>query len=425
MLPFIVQFFSSPAMVVGVIALIGLLLQRRPASEVLAGSVKTVLGFLIISAGADVIVRALTPIQEMFLHAFHLVGFVPFDELVVGRVTATLGRETALILGLGFLGNVLLARLTPFKYIYLTGHMIWVHAGMWALLFRSLGFTSTGTIVAGTIVQALYTTLMPALAQPIMRRVTGSDDIAFGHGQTVLAVAGAYIARLFGRPGESAEQIRLSDRWSFFRDMAISMSLIMLLVTLAAALFAGPEYVTRELSEGQNPILWSILQALTFTAGVLVLMQGVRTFIGEVVPAFRGIADKLVPGARPALDCPVIFPYAPNSLIIGLIAGTIAQAAAIALIVALRWPVPIPSMIVAFFASGTGAIFGNALAGRRGAIFGGFFWSFAGFLLAAWAYQSQLYGDLTSVGATGVGFIVPDGIVISAVIRLIVRLIGV
>jgi len=67
------------------------------------------------------------------------------------------------------------------------------------------------------------------------------------------------------------------------------------------------------------------LTALGFTAGVLVLLQGVRMLIGEIVPAFKGIADRAIPGARPALDCPVIYPFAPNSLILGLIFGTIGR----------------------------------------------------------------------------------------------------
>ena len=45
--------------------------------------------------------------------------------------------------------------------------------------------------------------------------------------------------------------------------------------------------------------------------------------IAEIVPAFKGIADKVVPNAIPALDVPVIFPYAPNALLIGFIVAMI------------------------------------------------------------------------------------------------------
>ncbi len=424
MLKIVVDFFSTPAIVIALVALIGLLVQKKAVAEVVTGTLKATLGFLIIGVGAGAIVGALDPIQKMFLQAFKLQGFVPFDELVVAGVAAQLGRETALILAFGFLLNVVLARITPWKYIYLTGHMLWIHAGAWAILLHSMGITGAANVAVGAILQGLYTTFFPALAQPIMRKVIGNDSIAFGHGQTLLAVVGAYLAKPWGKPNDTAEQAQISDRWSFFRDMAVSMSLIMLIVTLAAAVFAGGAYVEKELSGGQNWLIFSLLRALGFTGGVLVLLQGVRMFIAEMVPAFQGIAEKIVPGARPALDCPVIYPYAPTSLMIGLITGTIAQVIAILLIVVLKWPVPIPSMIVAFFASGTGAIFGNALAGRRGAYFGGFFWSFAGFLLSSWAYQSHLFGDLSALGAKGVGFVVPDAIVIAAVVKLVLRVVG-
>lgn len=44
---------------------------------------------------------------------------------------------------------------------------------------------------------------------------------------------------------------------------------------------------------------------MTFVAGVFVLLQGVRMFLGEIIPAFKGISEKLIPGARPALDVPI------------------------------------------------------------------------------------------------------------------------
>lgn len=43
--------------------------------------------------------------------------------------------------------------------------------------------------------------------------------------------------------------------------------------------------------------------------------------IGEIVPAFKGIADRFVKGAKPALDAPTVFPFAPNAVIIGFYAA--------------------------------------------------------------------------------------------------------
>lgn len=435
-LEFIIELIKLPAIVLGLIALVGLLAQRKSAGEVLSGTLKTILGLLIMSVGTGALINALVPIQSMFEKGIPSGGFttfVTFDEGVVSAVqTANIGEIGAAIawtMLFGYIIHILLARFTKFKYIYLTGHMIWIHAGAFAILFYSFGLPLWAVVLLGSIVDGLYMTLMPALAQPVMRLITGSDNIAFGHGQTLLNMLGAWVGKLIGNREDSAEKIQVSEKLNFFRDMAISVSLIMLVVALVAAILAVAQIGTagfqKDISGGQNWLVYTLLQALGFTAGVLVLLQGVRMLIGEIVPAFKGIAERVIPGSKPALDCPVIYPFAPNSLIIGLISGTVGQVVGMIVLALMRWPVPLPSMIAAFFASGSGAIFGNATGGRRGAIAGGFLWGFVGWLLISFAYKFQVFGDLTALGATGLGFTVPDAIVPGIVIWLIAKLFGV
>lgn len=64
-------------------------------------------------------------------------------------------------------------------------------------------------------------------------------------------------------------------------------------------------------------MMYAFMQSVQFVAGVFVLYSGVRLLLNELVPAFRGIAMRIVPDAKPALDCPVLFPYAPNAVIVG------------------------------------------------------------------------------------------------------------
>lgn len=420
LLNFIVEFVGTPVIVLGLVALIGLIAQRKTVAEIFVGTLKTMLGFLVMLAGIITLVTALGPISELFFTAYGLEGFFPQDEAVVAAVAPILGSQTALIIGGGFLLNVLLARITPWKYIYLTGHMMWIHAGAWAILLYNMGLPNWAVIVGGIIIQGLYTTLFPAWAQPYMRKITGGDEIAFGHGQTTLNVLGAYLCKLVGKSPD-AEEMEMPKGLEFFRDMSVSFAIIMLLVALPAAIIIAvmnPEAMAT-IAGGKNYIMFAITQALTFVAGVLVLLQGVRMFIGDLVPAFRGIAMRVVPGAIPALDCPVIYSYAPTSLLIGLVTGTIAQLAAIVVLVVIGWPICLPNMIGAFFASGSGAIFGNAVAGRRGAILGGFFWCFAGWLLGAFWYKYQIMGDMGVLGAVNIGFLCPDIFLISAIVRLI------
>jgi len=196
---------------------------------------------------------------------------------------------------------------------------------------------------------------------------------------------------------------------------------VALIAVILAVIQIGIAGVQETISGGQNWFVFALLQALGFTAGVLVLLQGVRMLIAEIIPAFKGVADKLIPGAIPALDCPVIYPFAPNSLIIGLISGTIGQVLGMIFLALISWPVPLPS----FFASGAGAIFGNATGGRRGAWAGGFIWGFGGWIIISFAYKFQVFGDLAGMGAIDLGFTVPDAIIPGILIWLIAKLFGV
>ncbi len=431
----ILELVQLPAVILGLIALIGLLIQRKPAVDVVTGTIKTVLGLLIMSVGIGALIGAIIPIQSMFeagIPAGGFTTFVTFDEAVVGAVqdanVGNIGAAIAWTMLFGYAFHLLLARFTKFKFVYLTGHMIWIHAGAFAILFHSFGLSLLWTVVLASIVDGLYMTLAPALAQPVMRKIVGNDDIAFGHGQTLLNMVCAWVGKLIGNPEDSAEDTEMSDSMSLFRDMAVSISLIMIITAFVAVVLAiiqiGIGGVEETISGGQNWFVYTLLQALGFTAGVLVLLQGVRMLIAEIVPAFKGVADKLIPGAKPALDVPVIFPFAPKSLIIGLISGTIGQVLGMVVLALIGWPVPLPSMIAAFFASGAGAIFGNATGGKRGAWAGGFIWGFVGWFMISFAYKFMVFGDLSAMGAIDLGFTVPDAIVPGILIWVVAKVFG-
>lgn len=443
----LIQLVQVPAIIIGFIAMLGLILQKKSSSATITGTVKTILSVLIITGGISVLVGALVPIQNMFTVALpseKLSTFVTFDEAVVGAVQsankANLGMLIGLTLLFGYIVHLLISRFTSHRYVYLTGHMIWVHAGGFAILFHSLGLGNVATVVVASIVDGAYMTFAPALAQPFMRRITGRDDVAFAHGQTTLNVAFGWLGKAIGNPKKSTEDIKVPQGLNFFRDVAVSTTVVMLIVAFVGAIgsvikvgVAGLETgvgvadkvgeavatsvgalangAPASMTGGQNWVIFTLVQALTFTAGMLIMLYGVRMLISEIVPAFQGVGMKLIPHARPALDVPVIFPFAPNALVLGLIFGFLGQIAGMAVLAALGLPMPIPSVIVAFFACGAAAIFANAMGGLRGAIVAAFGWGFIGWLLISVAYQWQAFGNLSDLGAVALGFTVPDLII--------------
>lgn len=54
---------SEPAVLVGLIALIGLIAQKKPVTECIKGTVKTIMGFVILGAGAGLVVSSLGDLQ--------------------------------------------------------------------------------------------------------------------------------------------------------------------------------------------------------------------------------------------------------------------------------------------------------------------------------------------------------------------------
>ncbi|MBC9129768.1 PTS ascorbate transporter subunit IIC [Frischella sp. Ac13] len=369
---FIVDILKVPAVLVGIIAMIGLIAQRKSFADTVKGTVKTILGFLVLGGGAGVVVNSITPLGEMFEHAFNLKGFVPNNEAIVSMAMKEYGVTTALIMAFGMVANIVVARFTRLKFIFLTGHHTFYMACMISIILTVAGFTDWQLVFTGALVLGLIMAFFPALAQSQMRKITGNDDVAFGHFGTLGYVIAGSLGQLVGKGSRSTEEMNLPKNLSFLRDSSISISLTMMVIYLILAICAGPEYINTKLSHGDNYLVYSIIQAITFAAGVFIILQGVRLILAEIVPAFTGFSEKLVPNAKPALDCPVVFPYAPNAVLIGFMFSFLGGLVGLFVLGQLKLSLILPGVVPHFFCGATAGVFGNAMGGRRGAMLGGF-----------------------------------------------------
>lgn len=366
--------FSQPALLVGLIAMVGLIAQRKGFSDVLVGTLKTAVGFLIMAKGADIVVEALLALTPILQGAFGMeVSLLEvFGGAGLGALMTNYGSAAALIMTFGFLLHVLLARFTKFKYIYLTGHlMFWISLVLVAVQLEINPNASTlSMVVAGSIIAGVYWTIQPAFTQGLMRKVTGGDELALGHTSASSAWISGKLGKFVGSPEKSTEELELPSWLGFFRDVTVATAVVIALVVVIAALFAGPSIV-QPLAGNLNYIVFSAIQGLTFAVGIAVLLLGVRMVLGEIVPAFRGIAMKIVPGAKPALDCPITFDYAPTAVLFGFLSAFVVFMICMVIFGAIGWAIIVPPMIMLFFPGGTCGVFGNATGGVRGAILGG------------------------------------------------------
>lgn len=458
---FVVSILSTPAILVGLIALLGLLLQKAPLEKVITGTLKTIVGFLVLGAGASFVqTGSLLAFGEVFNYAFHMQGVVTNTDAFAAIALKDFGQATALIMCVGMLMNIVLARFSNLKFIFLTGHSALYMSAMFAVFLSGVGHLSGWQlVVAGGALMGLYMALAPAICEPTMKKVTGTDAVALGHTSSVAYWAAGAIGSLFSKKGEkvkSTEDINFSQALSFLRDTTVAIGLTMVLffvvvtgIAVAQGLLNEDPSQFQNLNEllnvgtdtQTNWIVWSIKSGLAFAGGVYIILAGVRMVIGEITPAFKGIADKLVPGAKPALDCPVTFAYAPNAVIIGFLcsfAGGIVALLVLGLIDATMIPVALilPGVVPHFFCGATAGVCGNARGGIKGCVAGSFVNGLlGGFLpaacmpvLTAQGFSNLTFGD-ADFGTIGIllngvmGFLQGPGLLVLCIVLALLPII--
>lgn len=368
--------FAQVSILIGLIALVGLILQRKPFEEVVAGALRATIGVVILNIGVEIFVGGLVSFQAIVSSAMGLEP--PQATSTLSDFSAGAGSVVPLIIAGGFVVHLVIVRIFPAaRFVYLTGHlMYWMSVVIAASLVEAFGDVNRWVLAAvGSILIGCYWVLQPLWTAPLMRKVMGDEEVGLGHTDSLIAVAAGYGARALklGDPVKhNSENVRLPKPVSFFKDINVSTATIIGVIMLIAVLFADSGVVQEQMGDAALlPGVWAVLQALRFAAGIAILLFGVRMFLAEIVPAFKGLSEKVLPGTKPALDLPVTFTRAPTSVMIGFIASTVVFLVLMLIFAATGWFVLVPPMIMLFFGGGAGGVFGNAVAGWRGALFGG------------------------------------------------------
>ncbi|MBW3087053.1 hypothetical protein KEM60_03283 [Austwickia sp. TVS 96-490-7B] len=422
------QVLSVPAYLVGLITAVGLIAMGKKSGQVVGGALKATLGFLILGAGAGVVVASLTPLGELILKATGAQGVVPTNEAIVSIAAAQFGAQVAWVMIGGFLVSLIIARFTPLKYVFLTGHHMFFMATMLTVVLSVAQPPAALLVACGSVMLGTIMVVLPAFSQPFTRRVTGHDKLAMGHFGTLGYIAAGAIGAATGERSKSTEDVAVPESLRFLRDSMVATALSMVLFYVVFCSWAWAKvgstvaFPILKATDGGDFLMKGLAQGLQFGIGVSIILYGVRTILAELVPAFEGISRKVVPGAVPALDCPIVYPFAPNAVLVGFVssfAGGLVSFALLAWVFGPAWGLALilPGMVPHFFTGGTAGVFGNATGGRRGAVLGAFV---NGVLISF--LPAFLLGVLGTLGFANTTFGDADfgwyGIVIGNVVRL-------
>jgi len=361
---------GQPAVLLGIIAFIGLVLQRKPVEDIISGTVKVMIGILLMILGATIFVEAVLGYQAAIAGAFR-VAPPSAPEVDLGTFIAEYGSYAAIIMTIGFIIHLVLTTFT-WRFVYLTGHLMWwVSLTVLAVLLNLFPTADIWSLVlVGSIIMAIYWTIQPKYIHKYMAIVMGTEEIGYGHTSSAAAFLAALLGPYVGSPEESTEKITLPKSISWLKDIGVSTTIVIGIITLLAVIFAPIETIQPYLG-GLDKYVWALINSLKMAGGILVLLTGVRMFIGEIVPAFRGISEKLLPRSKPALDCPIVFPQAPTAVLVGFLSATFVFLIFLVIFAVTGFFILVPPMIMLFFPGGAAGVFGNSRGGWKGAALGG------------------------------------------------------
>lgn len=357
--------FRNPPILIGLVAMLGLVLQKKNFGDIVKGSILAALGMFILQQGVGVLVGSILPVNQAVQGAL---GSVVEAGLNDQTFTSNYGGAIGLAMLIGFILHIIIARFTPLKNIFLTGHFLWWIPFIFAAIGVENGFEGTKLVVFSAVLSAVYWSVVPYILKPFVRAVTEDDSFTLGHPSGILAIVAGIVAKYTGDKSKSTEDLKLPKHLSFFREIAITGGLVIVIMFLILGTILPGGIQTGE----QGLLVYAINQGLMFGGGLTIMLSGVRMIINQLLPAFQGIAMKLVPNAIPALDCPIIFNYKPNAVLIGFLVAMVTSTIVIIFAAYFKWfgVILIPLIITSFFECGTAAVIAEGQGGLRGAIIG-------------------------------------------------------
>ncbi len=380
------QIFGQPFLLMAIVVLIGYIAMNAKPMKAIVGALKASVGILAMGMGSGALITNFgylltavtnaTGIQGAGLNTYPTMtaGYEKIDSVLGSGTGAAWGIYTLLVAFVLNLVLVAFRKYTKIRAVYLTGNAMIVQAGISTyIVWKFLGTGMLPTIFIAAVVTALYWGICSTLLIKPTHQITGGD-FTVAHQQMVTSFLACKIAPKIGNPEDDIEKKKMPSTLNFLQDSIVATALVMLLSVIVIFFLVGEEQINWLRMEAykqasyKNNIVFALWIAFTLTANIVVLLYGVRMFVGELMMSFKGISEKLLPGAVAGVDCAAIFGFAPKSVVLGLLFGTLGQVLGLLGLLIFKSPIfLIPGFIPLFFDNATVSIFANKFGGWKAA----------------------------------------------------------
>lgn len=369
------DFLTQPVILIGLLICIGYILNKEKPTKVITGTISAMVGIQMVIFGGNQFSSLFKPITEAVSASFGIQGYIMDSYAMKATTQEALGDLFGLVgyvFLIAFAVNLVIVhfgKYTKAKGIFLTGNAGIAHsqAILW-LVIVTLGLGNTTSVIIAGVLIGIYWAYSTTLAFKTVEDVTGGAGFTIGHNLQFGFWFFGKIAHFFGSPEQDAENMKLPGWLAIFNNNVTSVAVIM---TLFVGAFMMPLGISgiQELAGKTHWINFIILTGINFSMNMVILLTGVRMMCGELTGAFKGIQEKLVPDAVPAIDVAAILPFSPNAATLGFIFTTIGTVIAMFILLAMNAQIMVlPGFVPLFFSGGPIGIVANKYGGVKSII---------------------------------------------------------
>ena len=278
---------TKPAYFIGLIVLIGYILQKKTWYDSLAGFIKATVGFLILSVGSGGLVSNFRPILVGLKDRFNLDAMVIdpyFGQNAVQSAMEGIGRsfsQVMFLLLIAFIFNLVLVKfnkITKLRAVFTTGHVQMQQAAtaFWLILFCFPQLGDTPMLIIMSLILGLYWAVGSNLTVEISQDLTDGGGFCVAHQQMFGIAFFSYLSKkLFGNKKNSKriEDIQLPGFMSIFNENMVSTAILMMIFFGAIMAVLGKDYFieTKVLKEGASFFMYVVDTSLKFAVYLAIL----------------------------------------------------------------------------------------------------------------------------------------------------------